>query len=119
MGGQWGGSYNKYQVFEKPLRIQNQVQTLLLPKSGLLLSFCISMNPEILQPPKPKAAWDLPLPFHLHTKLKTCLAAAAAKRLSRVQLGVTPEMPAHQAPPSLGFSRQEHWSGLPFPSPMH
>ena len=26
---------------------------------------------------------------------------------------------AHQAPPSLGFSRQEHWSGLPFPSPRH
>jgi len=36
---------------------------------------------------------------------------------SRVQLCVTPEMAAHQAPPSLGFSRQEHWSGLPFPSP--
>ena len=28
-------------------------------------------------------------------------------------------MAAHQAPTSLGFSRQEHWSGLPFPSPMH
>ena len=28
-------------------------------------------------------------------------------------------MAAHQDPPSLGFSRQEHWSGLPFPSPMH
>ena len=28
-------------------------------------------------------------------------------------------MAAHQVPPSLGFSRQEHWSGLPFPSPMH
>ena len=28
-------------------------------------------------------------------------------------------MAAHQGPPSLGFSRQEHWSGLPFPSPMH
>ena len=28
-------------------------------------------------------------------------------------------MAAHQAPPSLGFSRQKHWSGLPFPSPMH
>ena len=28
-------------------------------------------------------------------------------------------MAAHQAPPSLGFSRQEHWCGLPFPSPMH
>ena len=31
----------------------------------------------------------------------------------------TPETAAHQALPSLGFSRQEHWSGLPFPSPMH
>ena len=29
-----------------------------------------------------------------------------------------PKMAAHQAPLSLGFSRQEHWSGLPFPSPM-
>ena len=38
---------------------------------------------------------------------------------SRVQLCATPEMAAHQASPSLGFSRQEHWSGLPFPSPMH
>ena len=39
-------------------------------------------------------------------------------RFSRVRLYVTPETAAHQAPPSLGFSRQEHWSGLPFPSPM-
>ena len=39
-------------------------------------------------------------------------------RFSRVQLCATPEMTAHQAPPSLGFSRQEHWSGLPFPSPI-
>ena len=39
--------------------------------------------------------------------------------LSRVRLCTTPQMAAHQAPPSLGFSRQEYWSGLPFPSPMH
>ena len=38
---------------------------------------------------------------------------------SRVRLCATPYTAAHQAPPSLGFSRQEHWSGLPFPSPMH
>ena len=38
---------------------------------------------------------------------------------SRVGLCATPEMAAHQTPLSLGFSRQEHWSGLPFPSPMH
>ena len=35
-------------------------------------------------------------------------------RFSRVWLCVTPETAAHKAPPSLGFSRQEHWSGLPF-----
>jgi len=38
---------------------------------------------------------------------------------SRVRLCATPETEAHQAPPSLGSSRQEHWSGLPFPSPMN
>ena len=46
-------------------------------------------------------------------------AAAAAKSLRSVRLCATPQMAAHQALPSLGFSRQEHWSGLPFPSPMH
>ena len=40
-------------------------------------------------------------------------------RFSRVRLCVTPQTAAHQDPPSLGFSRQEHWSGLPFPFPMH
>ena len=40
-------------------------------------------------------------------------------RFSPVRLCATPQTAAHQAPPSLGFSRQEHWSGLPFPSPMH
>ena len=39
--------------------------------------------------------------------------------ISRVRLCGTPYTAAHQAPPSLGFSRQEYWSGLPFPSPMH
>ena len=37
---------------------------------------------------------------------------------SHVQL-CNPSTAAHQASPSLGFSRQEHWSGVPFPSPMH
>ena len=41
------------------------------------------------------------------------------RRFSRVRLCATPETAAHQALPSLGFSRQEHWSGLPFPSLMH
>ena len=39
-------------------------------------------------------------------------------RFSHVRLWVTPYTAAQKALPSLGFSRQEHWSGLPFPSPM-
>ena len=47
-----------------------------------------------------------------------CLLLLLLSLFSRVRLCVTPETAAHQAPPSLGFSRQEHWSGLPSPSPM-
>ena len=39
------------------------------------------------------------------------------KSLTRVRLLATPWTVAYQAPPSRGFSRQEYWSGLPFPSP--
>ena len=39
------------------------------------------------------------------------------KSLSRVRLLATPWTVAHQASPSMGFSRQEYWNGLPFPSP--
>ena len=46
--------------------------------------------------------------FYLITKVKS---------LSCVQLFATPWTKAQQAPPSMGFSRQEYWSGLPFPSP--
>ena len=38
------------------------------------------------------------------------------KSLSRVQLCATPWTAAYQAPPSMGFSRQEYWSGVPLPS---
>ena len=40
-------------------------------------------------------------------------------RFSHVRLCATPETAAHQSPLSLGFSRQEYWSGFPFPCPMH
>ena len=43
---------------------------------------------------------------------------AKVKSLSRVWLFATPWTTAYQAPPSMGFSRQEYWSGLPLPSPM-
>ena len=40
------------------------------------------------------------------------------KLFSRVRLFATPWTVVYQAPPSMGFSREEYWSGLPFPSPV-
>ena len=62
---------------------------------------------------KDKQFWERRLfRFRVHRR------ALLLSRFSRVRLCATPETAAHQAPPSLGFSRQEHWSGLPLPSPM-
>ena len=52
--------------------------------------------------------------FLLHTNR---LVSKSKKSLSRAQLFVTPQTVAYQAPQSMEFSRQEHWSRLPFPSP--
>ena len=51
--------------------------------------------------------------------IPTLLLLLLLSRFSCVRLCETPWMAAHQAPPFLVFSRQEHWSGLPFPSPTH
>ena len=60
------------------------------------------------------------LPLQISTKTKVQLlktSQSEVKLLSRVRLFATPWTVAYQAPPSMGFSRQEYWSGLPFPSP--
>ena len=67
-----------------------------------------------------------PLLFHfLHWQVDSLPLAPPGKphqlpvkSLSHVQLFATPWTVAYQAPPSIGFSRQEYWSGLPFPSPQ-
>ena len=66
----------------------------------------------------PSFSWEVgssfSMPFWSHVFKFTLLS-----HFSRVWLCATPQTAAHQAPPSLGFSRQEHWSGLPFSSPVH
>ena len=63
---------------------------------------------------------SLVIPWVCGIKLQVIvLLLLLLSRFSRVRLCATPETAAHQAPLSLGFSRQEHWSGLPFPSPVH
>ena len=59
-----------------------------------------------------KKSWKLPPQIWNITHMKV-----KVKSLSRVWLFVTPWTVAYQAPLSMGFSRQEFWSGLPFPSP--
>ena len=55
----------------------------------------------------------------VNKRVQNAVVLLLLSHFSRVRLFDTPQMAAHQAPLSLGFYRQEHWSGLPFPSPMH
>ena len=53
-------------------------------------------------------------------RLKSCCKEEVkVKSLSRVPLLATPWTAAYQAPPPMGFSRQEYWSGVPLPSPVY
>ena len=57
---------------------------------------------------------------YVYTIIQTSVQAKGkvkVKSLSCVQLFATPWTVAYQVPPSMAFSRQEYWSGLPFPSP--
>ena len=51
--------------------------------------------------------------MHIHS------SEVKVKPLSRVRLLATPWTAAYQAPPSMGFSRQEYWSGVSLPSPVY
>ena len=52
-----------------------------------------------------------------YTKQELKEMKVTVKSLSRVRLFATPWTVAYQAPPTMGFSRQEYWNGLSFPSP--
>ena len=56
----------------------------------------------------------MPVSAAAHTQMSYTVTV---KSLSRVVLCATPWTVAYQTPPSMGFSRQQYWSGVPFPSP--
>ena len=58
-------------------------------------------------------------PMDIGNLISGSLLLLLLSRFSHVRLCETPQTAAHQALRPLGFSRQEHWSGFPFPSPMH
>ena len=53
-----------------------------------------------------------------HCVISPTLLLLLLSRFSRVRICATPQTAAHQAPLSMGFSRQEYWSGVPLPSPI-
>ena len=81
-----------------------------------------SARPHRRQPTRLPRPWDSPgknTGVGCHFLLQWIKMKNKVKSLSRVLLLATPWTAAHQASPSLGFSGQEHWSGLQFPSPVH
>ena len=79
-----------------------------------------SVRPHRQQPTRLPCPWDSPgkntgVDFHF---LLQCVKVKV-KSLSRVRLLATPWTAAYQAPTSMGFSKQEYWSGLPLPSPSY
>ena len=108
----WGREYTLYTL--KPL-------FLVFTAAKSLQSFPTLCDPRDISPP------GSPVPGILQARTLEWVAIALSivwkwkvkvKSLSRVWLVATPWTAAHQAPPSMGFSRQEYRSGLPLPSPF-
>ena len=69
------------------------------------------------QPTRLPRSWDYP-GKNTGVGCYFLLQCMKVKSLSRVRLLATPWTAAYQAPPSMGFARQEYWSGVPLPSPF-
>ena len=83
----------------------------------LLLSRFSHVRPHKQQPTRLPSPWDSP-GKNTGVGCHCLLQCMKVKSLSHVQLLVTPWTAAYQTPPSMGFSRQEYWSGVPLLSPM-
>ena len=81
--------------------------------------FCLQFRFSATVYKTPKKSHRSVLQSNSWNKFVSLKLRVLLSRFSHVWLCATPETAAHQAPLFLGFSRQEHWSGLPFPSPMH
>ena len=92
------------------------LESLKLPKLYVGEGNGSPLHYSCLENPIDGGAWEAAV--HGVAKSRTGLLLLLS-RFSRVRLCATSQTVAHQVPPSLGFSRQEHWSGLPFPSPVH
>ena len=102
-------------------RIQGIIKSAAAATAAKSLQSCLTLCDPINGSPP-----GSPIPGILGAKILEWVAISSSnawkwevkvKSLSRVWLLATPRTAAYQAPPSMGFSRQEYWSGVPLPSP--
>ena len=95
---------------------------MIIAAAAKLRQSCLTLcDPRRRQPTRLPRPWDSPSKntgVGRHCLLQCMKGKGKVKSLSRVRLFATPWTAAYQAPPSMGFSRQEYWSGVPSPSPM-
>ena len=85
--------------------------------TGVHVSFSIMVFSEYMPRSRTVGSYLIFIPSFFKESPYCSPKKVKLKLLSHVQLFVTTRTIAYQAPPSMGFSRQEYWSGLPFPSP--
>ena len=96
-----------------------QLQTTAAAAAKSLQSCLTLCDPVDSSPPRLPHPWDSPgknTGVGCHFLLQCMKVKMKVKSLSRVWLGATPWTAVHQAPASMGFSRQEYWSGVPLHS---
>ena len=122
------GSQSPREATQRPgswlqARVRAFTRTSINRQLALRLPASSGVENKLLMPPSLQhfvmaalAHWYTP---NITNSVKLWSFTSEVKSLSHAQLFATPWTVAYQAPPSMGFSRQESWSGLPFPSPDH
>ena len=109
-------------IYEKKelKELKERVVSSAAPAVAKSLQSCPTLRLHRRQPTRLSRPWDSPgksTGVGCHFLLQCMKGKVKVKSFSCVRLLVTPWIAAYQAPPSMGFSRQEYWSGVPLPSP--
>ena len=120
------GINNLYSVRSTSLKVSIfifKLCVLYAAAAAKLLQLCPTLCDSVgRQPTRPPRPWDSPgknTGVGYHFLLQCMKVKSEGEVASRVQLFATTWIVAYQAPPSMGFFRQEHWSEFPFPFPVY
>ena len=126
----WIFAYNLELFFGQAANVDNPRKVMVIKQETSMMKFATAkplQSYPTLFDPRDSSPPGSPVPGILQARTLEWVAISFSnawkwkvqvKSLSRVWLLATPWTAAHQAPPSMGFSRQEYWSGVPLPSPI-